>query len=286
MVKERYVRWLLVLPLVILMFGLTLIPLFFSIYYSVRNTNLVSLQDEYVGDYNFLFLLHNDPILFNSVYRTLLFTFGSLVVEIPLGLGIALLLNRKMIGQRVFRSLIVLPLMAAPIAVGQVWRIMYHYEFGVIPYVVKSIFGTTPNFTADPSWALFSLIVYDWWQWTPFIILVLLAGLQALPLEPYESATIYGASTVQKFRYITLPMLRKLIIFIALFRVIDLIKTYDVVMAMTMGGPGRSTELISVHLYRTAFWYWQIGYACAISLIMVYAVIVISSYSLKRLRWW
>jgi multiple sugar transport system permease protein len=207
-------------------------------------------------------------------------------VEIPLGLGIALLLNRKMIGQRVFRSLIVLPLMAAPIAVGQVWRIMYHYEFGVIPYVVKSIFGTTPNFTADPSWALFSLIVYDWWQWTPFIILVLLAGLQALPLEPYESATIYGASTVQKFRYITLPMLRKLIIFIALFRVIDLIKTYDVVMAMTMGGPGRSTELISVHLYRTAFWYWQIGYACAISLIMVYAVIVISSYSLKRLRWW
>lgn len=286
MVKEKYIGWLLVLPAVIMVFGLTLYPLFNSVYYSTRDTNLKTGQDEYIDIRNYSQLLHRDPNLANSAYRTLIFTVVCLGVEIPLGLGIALLLNRKIKGRGIFRAIIILPLMAAPIAIGQVWRIMYHYEFGVIPYLVSSVFGASPNFTADPGWALGSLMIFDWWQWTPFVFLIMLAGLQSLSPDPYESATIYGASTIQKFRHITLPKLRALIAFVIVFRTIDLLKTYDSVVAITWGGPGRATELLSYYLYRVGFWYFQVGYACAISLIFLYVVIVFSIIVLKKIAWW
>lgn len=281
--KEKYMPWLLVLPALILVFGLTLYPLFHAVYFSARNTDIKTGQDDFIGTKNYQRLLNYDPDLTGSVLRTLIFAVGSLSIQIPLGLGIALLLNREIKGQRAFRAIITLPLVAAPIAIGQVWRYMYHYEFGVIKYIVSLIFGTSPNWTADPSWAMVSIMIYDCWQWTPFVALILLAGLQSLPPEPFESATIYGASAIQKFRYITLPKMRPLITLAAIFRIIDLLKTYDPIAAITWGGPGRATELISYYLYRVGFYYFWVGYASAISLLFLYAVIVFTTVTLQKI---
>jgi len=281
--KEKYMPWLLVLSALILVFGLTLYPLFHAIYFSARNTDIKTGQDDFIGLKNYQRLLNFDPDLADSVSRTLMFAVGCLSIQMPLGLGIALLLNREIKGRRAFRAIITLPLVAAPIAIGQIWRYMYHYEFGVIKYMVTLLFGTSPNWTADPDWALVSLIIFDTWQWTPFVALILLAGLQGLPPEPYESATIYGASALQKFRYITLPKMRPLITLAAIFRIIDLLKTYDPVAAITWGGPGRATELLSYFLYRVGFYYFWVGYASAISLLFLYGVIFFTVVALKKI---
>jgi len=281
--KEKYMPWLLVLPALILVFGLTLYPLFHAIYFSARNTDIKTGQDDFIGLKNYQRLLNFDPDLADSVLRTLIFAVGCLSIQMPLGLGIALLLNREIKGKRAFRAIITLPLVAAPIAIGQIWRYMYHYEFGVIKYMVTLLFGTSPNWTADPDWALVALIIFDTWQWTPFVALILLAGLQGLPPEPYESATIYGASALQKFRHITLPKMRPLITLAAIFRIIDLLKTYDPVAAITWGGPGRATELLSYFLYRVGFYYFWVGYASAISLLFLYGVIFFTVVALKKI---
>jgi len=281
--KERYMPWLLVLPALIIVFGFTLYPLFHAVYFSTRNTDLKTNIDDFIGVDNYRYALNYDSTLADSVIKTLMFAIGSLSIQMPLGLGIALLLNREIKGQRVFRAIITLPLVAAPIAIGQVWRYMYHYEFGVIKYAVSLLFGTSPNWTADPNWAMVSIMIYDSWQWAPFVALILLAGLQSLPPEPYESATIYGASALQKFRYITLPKMRPLITLAAIFRIIDLLKTYDPIAAITWGGPGRATELISYYLYRVGFYYFWIGYASAISLLFLYAVIIFTTVTLQRI---
>ena len=281
--KERYMPWLLVLPALIIVFGLTLYPLFHAIYFSTRNTDLKTALDDFIGVQNYQHALNYDSTLADSVQRTLIFAIGSLSIQIPLGLGIALLLNRELKGRRAFRAIITLPLVAAPIAIGQVWRYMYHYEFGIIKYIVSLLFGASPNWTADPNWAMVSIMIYDSWQWTPFVALILLAGLQSLPPEPYESATIYGASALQKFRYITLPKMRPLITLSAIFRIIDLLKTYDPIVAITWGGPGRATELLSYYLYRIGFYYFWVGYASAISLLFLYAVIVFTTISLTKI---
>lgn len=280
---EKYLSWLLVLPALVIVFGLTLYPLFNAIYYSTRNTDLTRpFSDIFIGLDNYRKMLNYDSFLSEAWKRSLLFTAGCLTLQIPIGLGLALLLNRPVRGQKVFRAIFILPLVTAPIAIGQIWRMMYHYEFGIIKYITTLIFGTSPNWTADPSWAMISIIIYDTWQWTPFVALIILAGLQGLPPEPYESATIYGASAFQKFRYITLPKIRPLIGLAAIFRMIDSLKTWDPVWAITQGGPGDATQLLSYYLYRIGLQYFWVGYACAISLVFLYMVIVISTVALKR----
>ncbi|MEM3765529.1 MAG: sugar ABC transporter permease [Candidatus Bathyarchaeia archaeon] len=280
---EKYLPWLFVLPALVVVFGLTLYPLFNAIYQSTRGTDLTKPgSDVFIGLDNYRRMLNYDLFLSESWKRSLIFTAGCLALQVPLGLGLALLLNRPVKGQKVFRAIFILPLVTAPIAIGQIWRMMYHYEFGILKYLTTLIFGASPNWTADPNWAMISIIIYDTWQWTPFVALIILAGLQSLPQEPYESATIYGASAFQKFRYITLPKIRPLIGLAAIFRMIDSLKTWDPVWAITQGGPGDATQLLSYYLYRIGLQYFWIGYACANALVFLYVVIVISTIALKR----
>lgn len=282
--KEKYLPWLLVLPALIIVFGLTLYPLFYALYHSTRDYDLTALwKDRFIGIENYRRLLNRDPLFWWSFWRTLVFASGALALQIPLGLGIAILLNRDFKGRRIVRAAFTLPLVAAPIAIGQVWRYMYHYEFGLIKYLSDVFFGTSPAWLTDPNWAMFSIILYDTWQWTPFIALIVLAGLQSLPQEPHESARIYGASRFQTFRYITFPMIRPLLVIVALLRLIDLFRIWDPVWALTRGGPGFSTEVLSYYLYRTGLVYFWIGYACAISLVFLYVTIILSVITLRKI---
>lgn len=282
---ERKLALLMLTPAIILVFGLTLFPLFSAVYYGLTDLDLSNpLSGKFLGSFNYYRLLTTDSDFQQASMRSMLFTIGCIVIQLPLGIGIGLLLNQPLKGQKIYRAVVTLPLVAAPVAVGQIWRIMYHYEFGIIKYITELIFGWSPNWTADPNIALTSIIIYDTWQWTPFIALIILAGLQSLPTEPFESAKVYGASSLQIFRYITLPMLRPYIGLALIFRLIDTLRTWDPIWAITQGGPGQATETLSFYLYRVGLKQFFIGYACAASLIFLYAVIVLCAITLRRLR--
>jgi len=282
--KERYMPWIMVSPSLIIVFALTLFPLFYSIYLSTRSYDLTALwKDAFIGFENYSHALNEDAYLAEALLATFKFAAGSLLVQIPLGLAIALLLNREFRGRRLVRTIITLPLVAAPIAIGLVWKYMYDMKFGIIPYFFQIVFGSSPHWLAESTMALVSIIIYDSWQWAPFVALILVAGLQGLPQEPFESATIYGASAVQRFRYLTLPMIRPLLVIVALLRLIDLLKLWDPVWALTRGGPGIATQVVSWYLYRMGFLYLWVGYTASIALMFLYLVIILSVIALRRI---
>ncbi|HAN94245.1 MAG TPA: sugar ABC transporter permease, partial [Firmicutes bacterium] len=180
---------------------------------------------------------------------------------------IALILNRDMRGKNVIKTLFLLPMVATPVAVGMVWLLMYEPSIGVINYFLRMLGLPQGLWLASPAQALGSLILVDVWQWTPMITLIVLAGLAALPSEPYEAALVDGASTLQSIRLITLPLLQPTILAAMTLRAIDAFKTYDIIYTMTQGGPGYATETLNIYSFVLGFQYFQMGKASALLII-------------------
>ena len=168
-----------------------------------------------------------------------------------------------------------------PITVALTWKMMYDYNYGVINFIVEVFGGKAIEWLNSPKIALFSIILTDIWQWSPFAFLVIFAYLQSLPQDIYESADVDGANYLQKLRYITLPLIKPAIFLTALLRTIDTFRVFDKVYVMTGGGPGNSTETISFYIYRNAFRYFQIGYSSSIAIIMV-AIVLLFSYAIYK----
>jgi multiple sugar transport system permease protein len=195
----------------------------------------------------------------------------------------ALLFNREFWGRGLLRTLAILPMVATPVAIGLVFVMMYHPTLGVANYLV-TLTGLAPfKWTYSSGTALYALAVVDIWQWTPLIMLIALAGLASLPQEPYEAARIDGATTLQAFWHITLPLLRPAIVVAILFRAIDAIKTFDIIFIMTQGGPANSTETINILLFNQAFSYFNMGYASSMA-VALFAVVMGASLILIKLR--
>src|SRR6185503_18673060 len=195
-----------------------------------------------------------------------------------IGLALALLLNSQMRGRAVFRSLLLLPMMLPPVVVGVVWRLMLTSNFGAVNGTLKT-FGIQTDaltWTASPKLAMASVIVADVWQWTPFVFLILLAGLQAIPQEPYEAALIDGSTAWQTFRHVTLPLLKPAILIALLLRTMDLLRVFDQIFILTEGGPGFATETVSLYIYRTAFRFSNFGYAAAMSFVLLLLTNIVS----------
>jgi len=203
-----------------------------------------------------------------------------------LGLALALLLNHEIRGRGVFRAALLVPMMLPAVVVGVVWRLMLNPNFGAINGTLKGFgFNTEAlTWTASPRLALLSVIVVDIWQWTPFVFLVLLAGLQAIPQEPYEAAKIDGSSQWQTFRYVTLPLLKPAILIALLLRTMDLLRVFDQIFILTEGGPGFATETISLYIYRAAFRFFDFGYAAAMSFVLLAITNVISVVYIRFLQ--
>ena len=180
-------------------------------------------------------------------------------LELILGMLIALLLSQNLHGESIFRSLLVLPLAATPVAVGLIWRLMYNPTGGLVNQILKGVGLPLGKWIGSPATVLPSLIIVDIWQWTPFVVLILMAGILALPDEPFEAAKIDGANAVQSFLFLTLPMLSPLIYTAALFRIIDSLKTFDTIWVMTGGGPGHASTTINLHAFRTGFEFLHMG---------------------------
>ena len=280
--RELLLPYLLVAPALAVLLALSIYPLLYSI--------TVSLQQETASGVVWT-LAHFKRLATDNFFRTaLVHTFVYAVValtfEFLLGLALALLLNQQMRGRGLFRASLLVPMMLPSVVVGIVWRLMLNPDFGAINGTLKHFGVNTESltWTASPRLALLSVIAVDVWQWTPFVFLVLLAGLQAIPQEPYEAALIDGSSRWQTFRHITLPLLKPAILIVLLLRTMDLVRVFDQIFILTEGGPAFATETISLYVYRTAFRFFDFGYAAAMSFVLLALTNIVSVVYIKLLR--
>ena len=273
--KQRWLTVILIGPAIAVLLSTSIIPLIYSVILSLQNFNLTNpLGRKFVGFYQFV-RAFNDPRLWESIKATFIILVPSLFLELVLGIIVALLLNRRAKGMNIIRSLILLPMMVTPVVVALVWGLIYNSNFGILNYLL-SLFGLGPvEWLSYPFWARFSLILVDVWQWTPFIILIVLAGLQSLPPLAFRAARVDGASSRQILRHITLPLLKPTIIVAALFRLLALLASFDAIYVLTGGGPGAATETLSMYIYKQGFVLCDVSYASALSYIFLVISILI-----------
>ncbi len=250
---------------IVLILGL-LYPIGYMVYASFLDWNPSQLigEAEWVGLRNYTNLLADDAFQ-ESLWVTLKFAFIVVVLEMLIGVGLALLLDRNIRGMSVLRTIFILPMMIAPIVVGLMWRYMYHPTVGIFNKFLKDIGLESIPWLSDSNWALVSVIIADVWQWTPFIFILSLAALQSLPKSTLEAARIDGASGWQQIMYIKIPLMMPVLIVTLLLRLIDAFKVLEVILVMTNGGPGLSTEIMALRISRTASEFRELGVAAAMS---------------------
>jgi multiple sugar transport system permease protein len=275
---------LLITPAMLIILFFALFPLGYAITLSLRHVDLTSAVGigPFVGLDNYRFAL-NDKFFWQAARRTFTFAVFAVGIEMVLGIAIAFLLNGLLWGKGVVRSLLILPLAAAPAAVGLVWRYMYHPDFGVYNAIMSALGLPERNWLGAVHLAMPSVILFDVWQWTPFVALIVLAGLQSLPKEPFEAAELDGASTWQVFRRLIFPMLAPVLTLIFVLRTIDAIRLYDAIVSLTHGGPGTATETLTYYLYRLGMKFFRLDQASAISLLFLYVTIIFTGVVLRSM---
>ncbi|NRA86619.1 MAG: sugar ABC transporter permease [Rhizobiales bacterium] len=232
-------------------------------------------QAEFIGLRNYI-NLWNDAAFFESFGVTLKFAFFVVVLEMIIGVGLALLLDREIRGMSVLRVIFILPMMIAPIVVGLMWRYMYHPTVGVFNRTLKEWGFESIPWLSDSGWAFYGVIIADVWQWTPFIFILALAAMQGLPRSALEAAELDGAGEWQKIVHIKLPLMLPVLIITLLLRLIDAFKVLEVVLIMTNGGPGLSTEILALRIFRTAQEFQELGYSAAMSNILLILLMLLT----------
>jgi len=270
-----------VLPALLVVGAVIIFPWVFTLWMSVRQWQIGS-ETNFVGWENYL-RLATDVRFWQSMGHTLSYTLLSVIAPMVLGTMAALVFDSKIPLRGLLRGIFVMPMMATPVAVALVWTMMYHPQLGVLNYLL-SLAGIPPQeWIFNQNTVIPSLVAVETWQWTPLTMLIVLGGLASMPRDPFESAAIDGANGWQQFRYITLPMILPFIMVAVIIRSIDALKSFDIIYAMTQGGPGTASETINIYLYNVAFAYYDIGYASAIAVIF-FIIIIAMSIALLALR--
>jgi multiple sugar transport system permease protein len=282
---ERHPVLFFTTPAAVVVFILMVFPVFYTVYMSLHSWFASSLTTpEFIGLANFKRAFTQDERFRNAFWLTIYFTALATALQVIFGVARALLLNRSFRGKGFFRSIFLLPMVATPVAIALVWMMMYNPTLGVMNYLVGLV-GLGPyKWASDAHLVIPALAVVDTWEWTPLITLITLAGLATLPLEPYESALIDGATPAQMFWRITLPLLRPTIMVALLFRAIDCLKTFDIIYVMTAGGPGFASETLNVYTFQVGLFYFHIGYACSLLVILFSLVLGVSLVLIKVRR--
>lgn len=264
-------------PALIVLAVALLYPIGYMIYASFLDWNPSQRigEADWVGLRNYIFLLH-DEAFHESLWVTLKFAFIVVVLEMAVGVGLALFLDRNIRGMSLLRTIFILPMMIAPIVVGLMWRYMYHPSVGIFNQTLKSWGFESIPWLSDSNWALVSIIIADIWQWTPFIFILALAALQSLPRSALEAARIDGATGWQQIIHIKLPLMLPVLIVTCLLRLIDAFKVLEVILVMTNGGPGLSTEILSLRVARTAQEFRELGVAAAMSNYLLIMLLVLT----------
>lgn len=280
---------LFLLPTMALLIFMNVFPLLWSLYLSFTNYNANRdpswTEAEWVGLENYQEILVDERVWERFVVSAY-FVVPAVLAQFILGFGIALLLNRSFKGRGIITTAILVPMMLSPVVVGLFWRFMLQSDIGVVNYFLTEGLGQEPIFWfTDETKARIALVLVDTWQWTPFITLISLAGLSAVPKYLYEAAEVDRASWWFKFRHITLPIVSPLLIIAILFRLMDTYKLFDLAWVLTKGGgPGRATRVMPVHLYRTAFSNFRTGEAAAMGYIMLVAIIALANLLIRLLN--
>ena len=279
---SRMGPYLVMAPGMLLLLALAVYPFIFLFKISFQDYHPLKVDKPFIGLDNYIHLFQ-DHNFWNAIKVTFIFVTSSVLLEFILGLGIALILNKLIKGGKIFQSIILLPIAMAPVVVGLMFRFMMNEQYGVLNYFVE-IFGFTRTaWLSDPTLALPALILTDVWQWTPFMILILLAGLKGIPNDPYEAASIDGASAWQAFWYVTLPQMSKIIYIALLLRTIDAFRIYDTIYMMTKGGPINVTSTLSWIVFDQGFKFLEFGYGAAISVVMIIIVVTLLMIVLKKI---
>jgi len=279
------VAYLFVLPTVITLVLIALYPTLFAIDASLRNWILYrpELGTQYIGLDNYITIFLSEEF-WNALRVTLMFTTLSTGLTLLIGLAEALVINEIPKGKGIVSSVVILPLMISPVVVAFGWRFMYHEATGLITaYLLPLVGVNVRTILGDPNWAILGVIAADVWNQTPLVFLILLAGLTSLPQEPFEAARVDGASAIQIFQHLTLPMLRSVILIALILRTIDSFKVFDLVWVMTSGGPGTATMNLVITGYEKAFIAYRMGAASAYGIVILYAIMALALFYIKLL---
>lgn len=266
-------------PAFLLTIGI-LIPFGIAIYYSLTNYSLKYADYNFVNIKNYIKML-SDSSFWHGVQVTLTYAILATVIETLLGIGIALLLNRENLISRMLRIVLIFPLVIAPVIATLVWQLMTNNSVGVLSKWLRAIGINDFTWGADPSTALFTVLLIDAWVFTPFVIILVLAGLRSLPKAPFESARIDGGSAWFTFKNLTLPMIMPMVLIAVLFRLMQSLQMFDIIFALTRGGPGDTLMTLPLIAYTEAFTYKEVGYALPYILILWVFVYIVSHYMVK-----
>jgi multiple sugar transport system permease protein len=275
--RSKRTGWLLLSPTLIILGVMGMLPFFYVIYVGFFNWVVFAAEEVrfvFAGINNYRQVVF-DPDFLGSLVRTLEFSLITVTAELVLGFLLANTLVKDFPLKGVFRTIHSLPLMVAPIAVGVIWRLLMIPGLGLLPYYFKDLFGIDWNIGKYGEQAFGTIVLMDIWHWTPFVTLVMLAGLSSMPREPVEQAQVDGASRWQIIRYLTIPMIMPLILTVVFIRLMDTLRIVDEVLMLTGGGPGVATRFAGVHLSIAVFAKTDYGYGSAMSLVVLYFTIVL-----------
>jgi multiple sugar transport system permease protein len=271
---DRHIKWVFTMPAVIFVGLMMVMPVGYTLWLSFHEWSMSNIAPPvWVALENYKNLFH-DELFIKSLWLMFYFTIVAVASETVLGVGLAILMNQHIVGKGIVKTLFLLPMVATPVAVGLIWVLIYEPNIGIANVFLQKLGLPVQEWLTSQDLVMPSLIVIDVWEWTPMIALIVLAGLVSLPKDPFEAAMIDGASIWQIFRKITLPLLKPTLYSAILLRMIDALKTFDIIYATTQGGPGTSSQTINIYGYVLGFQYFKIGQASA--LLMIFFLIVLS----------
>ncbi|MBT8433363.1 MAG: sugar ABC transporter permease [Gammaproteobacteria bacterium] len=286
--SDRTIAWLFISPTIIILLAINIFPLIWTVYLSFTNyrVNRPNKDVDFIGLRNYERIL-SDTDIWITMQATAHFLFWTIVLQVLIGFTLAYLINKKFKGNDLWTTIIVLPMMLSPAVVGNFWTFLYQPQIGLFNYVVGFLTGADPStfsMIGDVALAPWAIIIVDTWMWTPFVMLICLAGLRSIPDSIYEAAECDRASKWRQFWTITVPMVLPFLMLAVLFRGIENFKMFDLVVQLTGGGPGSITELTSINLKREAFEKWRTGYASAYAVILFVTVFGLASIYVKALN--
>jgi multiple sugar transport system permease protein len=281
---DRHIRYVLIVPAVALILGVTIFPLGYAVWVAFVNFDFNIPGHHFVGLGNFRTVV-SDPIARAAILKTAALAVSMVTLELLLGLFLALAMVRPFLGRRWLIPIFLLPLFISPVIVGQFWALILTQPFGPTNYLLSQLLGqeVTIFWTSQTPWVYVAIVVADAWQWTPFMFVILLAGLTAIPSELYEAADLDGAKPRQAFFFVTVPLLIPIALVAITFRVIDAAKLFDLIFVLTRGGPGHDTYTASYYLYEQGFQFFHLGQATAGAWLFTIMLAIVSFWLVRRL---
>ena len=276
--------WIMTIPTVFILVMVGIMPLIYSLALTFHNWTLGRPQGPvFVWFQNYATVV-KDVRFWTSLKTSFIFTGMAVGAEFIVGMGLALIFTRQFKGSGIFRTFILIPMMLPPIVAGLIWRFMYNPQVGIINYLLRLLHIRGPIWLGDPGVAMPAVVLVDLWQWGPFMFLLLFTGMASLPIEVYEAARVDGASGFQRFIYVTLPMLKPIILVAVVIRVIDTLRIFDTIFVLTRGGPANMTEVLSIYTYKIGMNFFRIGYATTMSYFLLFIIMIISMQFVNRLE--